>query len=357
MRPKATIYSPLPAGQPFEPEDDVVAPLPPVVPLVSAQPPPEATPLEQPIVDDVPAPQVAAVAGPPRPPLWQTAWHGMARQPSAGWPFWLAIWFVGALLNLMYTILGMVRLWLIRRQSVAVPAWVTDRARVLSAQLGCSCTPELAATDEIGSPCIMGVWQPVILIPLAQCDPKLAHELPAILIHELAHLRGRDVPWQLFVHTMSVVLWFHPLAWRIRLAHAAACDSVCDSVAAYHLGDANLYGRILARLTIRIMKLRAVSGMAMSQGSSVRRRIEALERRIFPASLARGPAWFAGAADRFAVGLDRRLDSWPGTQRSTGRSPGRRGRERRSAQRCPLRRRTGSQPAGGSWPEQRHYHA
>ncbi len=61
-------------------------------------------------------------------------------------------------------------------------------------------------------------------------------------------------------------------------------------MAAYHLGDAIAYGRILARLTIRILTLRGASGMAMAQGSSVRRRIEALERRIFPASLARGPA-------------------------------------------------------------------
>ena len=205
--------------------------------------------------------------------------------------FWLAVWSLGALWKLIDTLLGMQRLRAICRRGRPVPAWIAQRARDMAAELGCHRTPELVATDEIGSPCIMGVWRPVVLLPGVQCEKRFRHELPAILFHELAHLRGQDVAWQLVVHALAIVWWFHPLAWRIRLAHASACDAVCDSVAAHHLGDAIAYGRILARLTIRILTLRAASGMAMAQSSSVRRRIEALERRIFPASLARGPAW------------------------------------------------------------------
>ena len=77
-----------------------------------------------------------------------------------------------------------------------------------------------------------------------------------------------------------MLLWFHPLAWRVRAAHAAACDAVCDSAAACQVGDVISYCRTLARLALQASG-EAIHGLAMTRTSDVSRRIKALNREVF----------------------------------------------------------------------------
>ena len=95
------------------------------------------------------------------------------------------------------------------------------------------------------------------------------------------------------------MLWFHPLAWRIRAAHAAACDAVSDAMAADLVGDVATYGRTLARLAVRAAWPAPVHGIAMAtRASDVRRRLDALNRKVFrtPLSWRRVvPAMLAGS--------------------------------------------------------------
>ena len=65
-----------------------------------------------------------------------------------------------------------------------------------------------------------------------------------------------DVGWNALFHGLSILLWPHPLVWRVRITHADACDAVADAVAAAFIEDANLYARTLALLTLRATSLR-----------------------------------------------------------------------------------------------------
>ena len=107
-------------------------------------------------------------------------------------------------------------------------------------------------------------------------------DLRAILAHELTHARNHDLAWNFAAHITLILLWFHPLVWRIRAAHAAACDAVCDAVAADLLGDVVSYGRVLARLALGADWPSPADGLAMARTSDVRRRLEALNRMVFP---------------------------------------------------------------------------
>ncbi len=72
--------------------------------------------------------------------------------------------------------------------------------------------------------------------------------------------------------------------------HANACDGVCDAVAADYVGDAEAYGRTLARLALRVAAGGSV-GLAMAGKSNVRRRVEAIQRYVFRTGLPRRRAW------------------------------------------------------------------
>ena len=108
---------------------------------------------------------------------------------------------------------------------------------------------------------------------------------------------------------VSILLWFHPLAWRIGSAHRAACDAVCDAVAASYLGDVAVYCRTLAEVALE--GAAASSRLGAGDGPHVRcpashcrASTKALRRDVKPPGSRRrgrgGPACF-GIAGGHAV--------------------------------------------------------
>jgi protocatechuate 3,4-dioxygenase beta subunit/thiol-disulfide isomerase/thioredoxin len=132
---------------------------------------------------------------------------------------------------------------------------------------------------------LTGLTRLILLLPGTNCVENNRAELRAILTHELAHARNHDLAWNFVLQLASILLWFHPLAWRIRPAHIAACEAVCDAVAADLLGDVASYGRTLARLALQVGKRAPTPGLAMARTPDVLLRIQALERRVFRSSL------------------------------------------------------------------------
>jgi beta-lactamase regulating signal transducer with metallopeptidase domain len=74
-------------------------------------------------------------------------------------------------------------------------------------------------------------------------------ELRHVLLHELAHLRRRDLVWGWISELARVVYFFHPvvhwIAYRARLERELACDQLAMS----HSGhDAQEYASTLVRV-------------------------------------------------------------------------------------------------------------
>ena len=197
------------------------------------------------------------------------------------------LWLTGLVGLMGWTLFGLRRLKAILRRATPVPDWVGDLAAAVRAQLGCRQPFALRQTSEVGVPCLVGVRRPIVLLPVEQCDVSRRGELTAVLMHETAHLKGRDLPWNAVLHGLATLFWFHPLAWRIRPAHAGACDSVADTIAADLMGDVAGYGRTLARLAVRMHAPAPAAALAVTPISDVRRRIEALHRKLFRAPLPR----------------------------------------------------------------------
>jgi beta-lactamase regulating signal transducer with metallopeptidase domain/thiol-disulfide isomerase/thioredoxin len=210
---------------------------------------------------------------------------GAASMPHSLWL--LGLWCAGAGLSALATCVGLWRLRTIRATAGPVPDWVQSEAARVASAMGVGRGFELRQTQSLQTPCLVGVRGPMILLPARQCEPQYSDELPAILAHELAHLKGADLFWNATLNALAIGLWFHPLAWRMRLAHADACDAVCDALASDHVGDAGVYGRTLARLTLRITRAGAAPGLAMARVSSVERRIAAVRRHVFRTGLSR----------------------------------------------------------------------
>ncbi len=205
-----------------------------------------------------------------------------ARQPAVPWPaILLGVWGLGALALLTRLATGYLRLARLLRASPHAPSEAVAAARRIAAALGCRRPVEVRSSRQCAVPFLCGLWRPVVVLPERMGRASYHSQLPGVLAHELAHVRSRDWGWSAGLQVVSILLWFHPLVWRIGAAHRAACDAVCDAVSASYLGDVRGYCCTLARIALEAVSSARVGALAMARACDVRRRIAALERTVF----------------------------------------------------------------------------
>ncbi len=139
--------------------------------------------------------------------------------------------------------------------------------------------PVKLAANSI-SPAVCGFFHPAILIPQSVAENFADEQLLTVLVHELIHLRRRDV-WVNFLQTLlQVVYWWHPLVWmanaRIRRVREEAVD---DAVMLALRDEADTYAPTLlevAKLALnRPLATLGLVGIMESRGA-LRQRIERL---------------------------------------------------------------------------------
>ncbi len=221
------------------------------------------------------SPDLAARPRPAEPVPPAESWPSRAIGLAQSWA--PSIWLAGLIILTARLILASLALDRLVRRSSEAPEGIARECRAIAEHMGCTRTVRVIRSPEVATPCLVGIVRPVLLLP----DREGQDDLPAILAHELAHARHHDLAWNLASHLATIALWFHPLAWRIRSVHAAACDAVSDAVAADFLGDVASYGRALARLAVRAARPAPAHVLAMARTSDVRRRLDALNRQVF----------------------------------------------------------------------------
>ena len=99
----------------------------------------------------------------------------------------------------------------------------------LSAKLGLHRAPRLLQSER-SSPFLTGVLRPQIVLPRALCQGDKT-QFDAVVAHELAHCKRRDLVWSALMWLGQTLLWFHPLAWVSRRFHALETECACDELA------------------------------------------------------------------------------------------------------------------------------
>jgi beta-lactamase regulating signal transducer with metallopeptidase domain/tetratricopeptide (TPR) repeat protein len=216
----------------------------------------------------LPAPSLNTLTAfvPPKPVMTLAAWLlVLSAAISAGLFAWL-----------------LVRWWQITRQ-VSV-AWSSSRLTAIAAKsqllAGVRGQPPVKLTGNTMSPAVCGLFYPAILIPQALAEHFSDEQLRAVLLHELIHVRRRDV-WLNFCQSLlQIVYWWHPLVWlanaRIRRVREEAVD---DAVMLALAGEAETYAPTLlevAKLALnRPLASLGLVGILESR-SALRERIERL---------------------------------------------------------------------------------
>lgn len=92
----------------------------------------------------------------------------------------------------------------------------------------------IVVTNAVRSPALCGIRQPRLLLPEQTLVESSPNSLRHIFLHELAHLRRRDILVSHAASLLHVLHWFNPLIalglWRMRADRELACDGMALSV-------------------------------------------------------------------------------------------------------------------------------
>jgi TonB family protein len=139
---------------------------------------------------------------------------------------------------------------------------------------------EVRISDAVTSPFVCGLLKPAIILPRRLLQQLSSGEAAALLSHEMAHVRQRDLGWCVAWRWMQAACWFHPFVWNVPAAHNLACEQEADRIASRQLADQDSYIQLLARLALRVLALPAVETKLTLNGSSqIARRLKHLAQK------------------------------------------------------------------------------
>lgn len=110
----------------------------------------------------------------------------------------------------------------IKRRNTTAAA---EENAVLAELCGNRRIPLLYRNPLAATPMLVGVFHPAIILP----DREYTNEqLRAVLLHELTHLRRKDVLVKWLTVLVSALHWFNPIVWLVRREIDRACELSCD---------------------------------------------------------------------------------------------------------------------------------
>ncbi len=145
----------------------------------------------------------------------------------------VAVWLAGVAVMSLLLIYGYGQLNRLARCSHPASGIWADMLERAADPLGVGKLPDIRFTDSVPTPVLVGFFRPVILIPSGIEQTCSDSDLFAILSHELAHMRRRDVAIAWLQQIIQTLFFFHPGVWlagyEIRKEREFACDEMVIS--------------------------------------------------------------------------------------------------------------------------------
>ncbi len=175
-----------------------------------------------------------------------------------------ALWLAGTLLALTRLLTGVWQAQRLHRHARADDA--------LKALLGTACPAhtDVAVSEHIHSPMVVGLLRPRILVPRPLQQALSADALRDLLLHEAAHVQRRDLWASAAQRAVLAVFWWSPFLRLIGRQLDAAREAACDARAALQAGSGRRYAESLLSGVSALVQQREHRN-ALAVGMSVNR--------------------------------------------------------------------------------------
>ena len=180
----------------------------------------------------------------------ENAAAGPAASLITPWMNWLVILWLAGIAALSLRAMGG---WYLvqskgRLDTAAVPAELLQRCHALQRRLAVAWPVRFLLSRRIEVPMVIGWVRPVILIPVSAIAGLPPHQLDALILHELAHIRRLDTVTNILLVAVETLLFYHPAVWWVSRQLRIEREHCCDDFAVSACGDAAMYVEALTSL-------------------------------------------------------------------------------------------------------------
>ena len=120
--------------------------------------------------------------------------------------------------------------------------------RNVAARMGIKKPVQIWVSEFVSSPVTIGFLKPVILVPLAAISHLTPHQLEAVLLHELAHIRRYDYLVNLLINFIQTILYFNPFVKAFVKIVEREREKSCDEMVLQFQYDSHQYASALLLL-------------------------------------------------------------------------------------------------------------
>ena len=150
--------------------------------------------------------------------------------PEKSTLFFVAIaWLVGVFVLSIRLLLGLIGVSRLRKSAQRPPVWLQELSDEIAKMMSVS-SPAVALSCRISEAVAVGFVKPMVLLPLSWVTELPADMLEAIIAHEMAHIRRRDLWVNLIQRVAETLLFYHPAVWwisnRVRVERELCCDAM-----------------------------------------------------------------------------------------------------------------------------------
>jgi beta-lactamase regulating signal transducer with metallopeptidase domain/HEAT repeat protein len=164
----------------------------------------------------------------PAPALARTPEHN--ERPFPVWATVLGVW--GGAVVVLLGWLGFGALSVRRIVRTGRPlderAWTAPLCEIAD-RLDLDQVPRLLSSSLVEMPFACGVFEPTIVLP-ASAEQWSDSRRRAVLFHELAHVKRRDLVGHTLGRVACALYWFHPLVWTAARQLRAESERACDDL-------------------------------------------------------------------------------------------------------------------------------
>jgi len=189
----------------------------------------------------------------------------------------LAVWIATSVVLLGWLAYGAlsVRRIVRRSRSLENTPWMTSLCDIAD-RLDLEAIPRLVASDRVEMPFACGILSPTIVLPVS-AEEWSADRRRAVLFHELAHVRRRDLVGHTLGRLACAVYWFHPLVWTAARHLRAESERACDDLVLSCGARASDYADHLLDLVVGVRRLGApATAMPMARRRELEGRVLAI---------------------------------------------------------------------------------
>lgn len=204
------------------------------------------------------------------------------------------VWILGMLIISFYIVLVNIKLRnKIKKQTLFFNEEIINILELCKKQMKINKDISLIKIQEIKTPALFGYVKPIILLPENILNTLPVNKLRYVFLHELSHLKRRDIIMNWLLIILRIIHWFNPVIQYGLKKMGEDMEICCDSLALSYTNDEEVkdYGLTIINLIESFSKSTQLLGT-----SSIAKNKSEVKRRIIMIKLFNKKAYRLSAA-------------------------------------------------------------